>query len=212
MLVAQRRYAELVPALLDARDRFEEPFAQHYHPRRAPAPARLGAGPDARRHLKLAESSPSRGCHHRLQHLRAALDSLPEGEADLAFDRPVAAQLVGVLRTADRHLEEGDPAAAIAVLERPLTWDLHEAHSLGRLAAAHLAQPATSAVERFRKALALATFVDCLETNFGGGRREGLAPGLAWPEARMEALRHEAIAWLEADQGVERTPVWTEDF
>jgi hypothetical protein len=212
MLVAQRSYAELVTALVDGRDRFEEPFVQHYHHLLATAHARLGDVDEAHRHLKLAESIPAYTCTNRLRHLRAALDSLPGGADDLAFDSPLAAQLVAVLRAADRHMQDGEAAAAVAVLERPLTWDLHEVHSLGRLAAAHLALPATSAAERFRKALALATFVECLDTYTGGGRREGMAPGLAWPEAQIQGLRDEALAWLEVDQGVKRTPTWTEDF
>jgi hypothetical protein len=210
LLVARREWPALLAALDAAGpERFEGPFLQHYHHLRATAYARAGDVDEALRHLALAEalsSAPGSHCGHA--HLRTAFDSLPGGADDLAFDSPTSAQLVAVLRAADARMAGGDAAGAIEVLERPLTWDLREVHSLGRLAAAHLALPAASAAERFRRGLALATFIECMESDSGGSRREGLAPGLAWTEDRLDALRTAAIAWMEAEQGTARAPSW----
>jgi hypothetical protein len=206
LLIARRAWPELLAAL-DARPEcFEGPFLQHYHHLRATAHARAGDVDEALRHLTLAEALTSTTmsyvlCSHRLTHLRRALDSLLGGPDDLAFDSPTGAQLVAVLLTADIRMAEGDVVGAIAVLERPLTWDLLEVHSLGRLTAAYLDLVTPSAAACFRKALALATFVECTDSDYGGNRREGLAPGLAWTEERLAALRTAAIAWLEAEQG-----------
>jgi hypothetical protein len=148
-------------------------------------------------------------CYTRLKSLRQALDSLPGAADDLAPDRPMAAQLVAVILAADARLAAGDPAGAIAVLERPLTWDLREVHSLCRLAAAHLELEAGTPAARFRKALALATFVECVDDAVIANRREGLAPGLSWSEDRIQALLSASIAWLTADQGAPRALSWT---
>jgi tetratricopeptide (TPR) repeat protein len=211
LLVARRAWDEVVNAVGAARERFVDPYVQHYHHLLATAHARLGDVDEALRHLTVAESLPPGACITRINHLRAALDSLPGAADDLGFDRPMAAQLVSILHAADLRMAEGDPAAAVAVLERPLTWDLREVHSLGRLATAYLELPAPTAAERLRKAMALACFVDCMDNDNGGRRHEGLAPGRAWPEDRLYALRTQAVAWLEADQGTTRTASWTED-
>ncbi len=212
VLVARRAWPELIEAL-DALgpSPFQGSSLQHYHHLRATAHAHVGDLDEARRHLTVAESMGPVQCSARLAQLREALDSLPGGADDLSFDRPTGAQLVAVLFAADRRMAEGDTAGAVEVLERPLIWDLREVHSLSRLAAAYLTLLATSPAERFRKALALATFLECVDEDGARGRSEGLAPGQAWPEARIDALRTEAIAWMEAEQGTARGPEWTRE-
>jgi hypothetical protein len=145
-----------------------------------------------------------------MSHLHRALDSLSGAAGDLAFDGPTGAQLVAALSAADARMASGDAAGVIAILERPLTWDLHEVNALSRLAAAWLALETSSAGERFRKALTLATFAECMDDDHGG-RREALAPGLAWSEERLAALHEAAVAWLEADQGTARSEAWKAD-
>jgi len=205
LLVARRAWPELLAALDAGTGLFETPFIQHYHHLAATAHARLGDVDEALRHLTLAEAYTANyghgHCSYRLLQLRQGFDSLPGAADDLSFDRPTSAQLVAVLRAADIRLTDGDPAGAVAILERPLTWDLHELHSLSRLAAAYLDLPTPSAAARFRKALALATFAECSDDDHHDARREGLAPGLGWPEERIAALRTAAVAWLRADQG-----------
>jgi len=211
LIVARRAWRELIEALDAAGpSRFEGPFLQHYHHLQATAYARLGDVDEALRHLTVAESLEIYLCTARLPHLRQALESLPGGADDLDVDRPTSAQLVAILLTADARLAAGDVAGAITVLERPLTRDLQEVHSLSRLAAAYLALEARTPAERFRKSMGLARFVECIELDRGGRRAEGLAPGLAWSEDRIAALHQAALAWLEAEQGTARAPWWRE--
>jgi hypothetical protein len=212
LLVARHAWDELLPKLYAEAGRFRGPMVQHYYHLLATAHARAGDVDEALRYLATAEAlnadyRAGYRCSPSLTALRKALDSLPGGADDLSFDRPICAQLVAVLHAADRLLGEGNPAGAIVVLERPLVWDLFEVHSLSRLTAAWLEIRAQTPAERFRKALALATFVTTVEDD-RGGRREGLAPSLAWSEERIGALREAAVAWLVADQGVARAASW----
>ena len=183
---------------------------KHHHHLRATAHAALGYLDEARRALALAEAIPGGGCAEPLKPLRAALDALvdPITPDDLARDRPGVRQSLAVLQAADARLALGDAAGAIALLERPLIWDLAEAQSLARLAAAYLELSCVTPGERLRKALALATFLDCAGNPLGDDRREALAPGMLYAEARIDALRRAALVWMEADQGVERAPLW----
>ncbi len=215
MLVARRAWRELDEALAAAGPAaFVGPVEQHYHHLRATACARFGDVDEARRHLAAAEAVPGIHCHVRLTQLRAALASFTEPQGppsdELAFDRPTSAQLFAVVRAADARLDAGDPAGAIAILERPLIWDLREVVSLSRLAAAYLALPCPSPAERFRRSIALACFIECVEGDQGGDRRESLAPGLCWTEERLAELCKAAIAWMEAEQGVARAAGWRE--
>jgi hypothetical protein len=185
----------------------------HYHHLVAVARAAVGDLDEARRHVALARAVPTAmagvpgPCASRVDILQKALDALgtPPAPDDLATDAPAERQIVAVLHAADERLARGDAAGAVAVLERPLVWDVAEAQSLARLAAAYLDLPAATPADRFRKALALATFVGCMKER---DRSEMLAPGLLWGEDRLRALTQAAIAWLESDQGVPRGPSW----
>jgi hypothetical protein len=210
LLVTRRAHRELAAALEAAgADHFTGPALQHYHHLAALTHATLGDLDAARRHLEQARALPGH-CGMQLVTLGKALDALAEpvtGE-DLALDRPAGPQIVAVLQAADARLAQGDAAGAVALLERPLVWDLHETQSLSRLAAAYLDLACDTAGERFRKALSLAAFLECVENDHGRDRREALAPGMAWTEERIEALRRSAVAWMEADQGMPREASW----
>jgi hypothetical protein len=214
LLVARRAWGELRDALQAAGTAsFPGKMEQHYHHLLATAHTHEGDLEAARRHLELAEAIRDMQCGYRLGPLRQAFDSLtsaPGASGDLAFDRSSYAQIAAVLRAADACLAQGDPAGAIAILERPVVWDLREVHTLCRLAAAHLDLPCSTAADRFRRAFALATFVECVADDRGGNRSEAPVPGLAWAEERIVALRDASIAWLEADQGVPRAEAWLE--
>ena len=216
LLAARYAFAELVPELEAAGPgRFSGQALDHFHHLLALSRAALGDLDEARRQIALADASahPMSPCLSQLKPLRAALDALvlPVTDEDLALDRPTVRQHVAVLRAADERLAAGDPAGAVAILERPLIWDVHEAQSLARLAAAYLDLPSPTAGDRLRKALALATFFGCVASSRVGERDDMLAPGTAYGEARIEALRSAALAWLEADQGVPRAPMWIQD-
>lgn len=210
-LIARRHaFRELSDALeATGPEPFTGPALQHYHHLRAMAFAALGELGEARRHLDLGKERLG-FCGAQLEQLRAALDALvnPVTADDLGEGQPAVRQLIAVLHAADERLSVGDAAGAIAVLERPLVWDLCEVQSLARLAAAYLELPSETPGEALRKALTLATFLGCVENHIGGDRREMLAPGVAYAEARIESLRRAALAWMEADQGAPRALGW----
>lgn len=211
ILARQHAFRELSGELEAAEPaRFAGPTLQHYHHLRATAYAALGDLDEGRRHLEQALAIPVGCCGPQLEQLRKTLVALvdPVTSDDLGEDRPAGRQLVAVLHAADVRLSQGDAAGAIVVLERPLVWDLREVQTLARLAAAYLERSCATPGERFRKALALATFLDCVESLHGGDRREMLAPGVAYAEDRIDALGCAALAWMEADQGVPRAPGW----
>jgi hypothetical protein len=216
VLAARYAFAELVPELEAAGPaRFTGQALDHYHHLFALSRAALGDFDEARRQIALAEATalPVSNCMVQIKALRAALDALaePVTDEDLALDRPTVRQHAAVLKAADERLAAGDPAGAIAVLERPLIWDVQEAQSLARLATAYLELPSGTPGERLRKALALATFVACTRCDQSNDRQEMLAPGRAWGEARIATLERAAIAWLDADQGVPRAAGWTKE-
>ncbi len=112
-------------------------------------------------------------------------------------DQPLVRQLLGAIKTADSALAAGDPAAAIAALERPVAWRTVESQTAGRLAAAYLAAPEPAdAASRYRRRLALAFFLQA----FGAGP-EILLPGLSWEKERLEELAGRIRAWLDGLPG-----------
>jgi hypothetical protein len=216
VLVGERRAWGELGERIDAIDPGPLPAAvqQHLHHLRALSHAVGGDLSAARQEIErgLAFNDPlaASTCRSFLTKLETTLAALvePVTEDDLAFDRPATRQLVAVLRAADARLAAGDPTGALVLLERPLVWDLREAQSLSRLAAAHLVRPAVGAGERLRKALALGAFLGCVDTGHGNGRPEELAPGLVYPEPQIDALREAARAWMVEDQGVPIVPGW----
>lgn len=99
------------------------------------------------------------------------------------------------VRAADRALAAGDPQAAQRAIDIPRVWDAEEVQSMARLAEAHLRLAPTESAGQFRKASALARFV---ETNRPPPARNELPMlGATWSAERLAAIEHAAIAWLD---------------
>lgn len=211
VLAARRSFS----ALRDALDRAgPEGFAgntvQHFHHLHGVAAGALGDLDAARHHLAKAKAFSYGPCSHSLQGLQTSVDALsePVTDEDLALDRPVARQHVAILQAADERLARGDAEGALAILERPLVWDLRDCQALARVAEAHLALCPTTRGGRFRKALALAAFANSLIDNRLGQRSEMLAPGRRYEEERLIAIKDRAIEWIEVDHPGPRDPRW----
>ncbi len=119
-------------------------------------------------------------------------------------DQPVVRQLMGAIRFADLALAAGDPASALAALDRRVVWDEEELQSAARLAVAYLETPASEGGERFRKQLALAFFQHVYQAR-EGAVTEILLPELNWDASRLAEIEGRARAWLERDSDAQRS-------
>ncbi len=135
------------------------------------------------------------GCMLRLLvHLTRPMSDPPEAH-EHSPDQPVVRQLLGAMRLADRALAAGDPATALAAIDRRAVWHQAEVQSAARLAAAYLELSASDPGERYRKRLALALFQDVFKA-----RKQALVeislPGLSWDEERLTEVANRALSWL----------------
>ncbi len=107
----------------------------------------------------------------------------------------IAAWIIGACVEADAAIGASDPVAAIHVLHRPPLLGGREVQGLARLAAAHLAVPASDAIARFQKALALMEFVHRHEVprTF----REELPLRARWPTEHLDALATTCKRWMD---------------
>lgn len=208
ILAIQRAWPELLAALRETDPAsFGPELQQHHHHLRSITAAVLGDLDEARS-AHAAALATGGGCDlTTLGHVLSELEA-PLTPEDLRHDTPTVRQHLAALRAADARLAAGDPAGAIDLLERPLVWHLSEAQSLARLVEAHLALPCATPADRFRRALALASFAEVSRDTRVSGRHEALVPGNMWPEDRLASLLERSHAWLEADQGVPRAPGW----
>ncbi len=132
-----------------------------------------------------------------LIHLTRPMSDPPEPH-EHSLDQPVVRQLLGAIRLADRALAAGDPAAALAAVDRWVVWHQAEPQSAGRLAAAYLELSVPDPGERFRKRLALALFEHARQAE----ERKLVnlfLPGLSWDEDRLTDVGRRARVWLEED-------------
>ncbi len=132
-----------------------------------------------------------------LIHLTRPMSDPPEPH-EHSLDQPVVRQLLGAIRLADRALATGDPAAALAAVDRRAVWHQAEPQSAGRLAAAYLELSVSDPGERFRKRLALALFKHARQAK-KRALVNILLPGLSWDEDRLTEVGRRARAWLEED-------------
>ncbi|MCP4656474.1 MAG: hypothetical protein GY856_13765 [bacterium] len=121
----------------------------------------------------------------------------PSAASEWGPDQPLVRQLLGAIRTADRALEAGDAAAALATLDCSAVWQGSEMQSAARLAAASLETTPRNPAERFRKRLALAFFCDLHGIRHQLVRKELQLPGLAWDQPQLERIEQRARAWLD---------------
>ena len=128
------------------------------------------------------------GCH---------LDDLLEAIRPLRDENDPCSPL-GRLRAAideaDACLLRDDLPGARAALGRRIVWEGGEVQSLARLAEVELRAEPGSEVGIFRKALALARFLDVHRTT--GLRQDLPLPGTSWPAPRLANIEARAQGWL----------------
>lgn len=117
----------------------------------------------------------------------------------------IGATLTAV-RTAEAAMEAGDPAAAVAALERPDTFRGVDRQSAARLAAAWLEVPAATPLQRLRKSIDLGRFLEA-QWAIAHGREHDIpmAPH-RWTDERLDALARRCEQWLEGGGDEVRPP------
>lgn len=149
-------------------------------------------------HLRRSGAMPSPACHVRtVVAMLDALDGSPAPEDVVDDATYVSAQTGGVVRrilAADRCLEAGDSAGAIAALDHALMWRAEELQSAARLAAAYLESP----VESFAKWLALAALGGIRHALSGGDAHDLPLGERTWEKYRLDELERRAGEWLDS--------------
>jgi superfamily II DNA or RNA helicase len=115
-------------------------------------------------------------------------------------DRNDSCSPLGLLRAAigeaDACLVREDLAGARAAIDRRIVWQGGEVQSLARLAEVELRAEPDRALGRFRKALALARFLDA-HRMFAEMRKDLPLQGTSWSAPRIADLETRAQAWLD---------------
>jgi hypothetical protein len=138
--------------------------------------------------------------HCRLDELLAVLRPLrDDGDPSSPLGRLRAA-----IHEADAGLLCDDLPSARAAIDRRIVWQSGEVQSLARLAEVELRAEPDRAAGRFRKALALARFLDAHRTSTS--RKDLPVPGTAWAAPRIAELEQRAQAWLDRLGAPEATP------
>jgi hypothetical protein len=158
--------------------------------------ALLAAGESERAAAVISEGLRESEGSCKLRELLDLAVSLPESEAAFA-DSSAIMQLRMAVRSADACLSRGDVEGARAAIDRPVVWRAEEVQSLSRLAEAYLQWEPTDGAWQFRKALALARFLDA-ERSDVPIRKELIFPGVMWPATRLADVEKRAQAWLDA--------------
>ena len=99
------------------------------------------------------------------------------------------------IREADACLARDDLPGARAAIDQRIVWESGEVQSLARLVEVELRAEADPAVGCFRKALALARFLDAHRAK--AFRKDLPLPGTSWPASRIADLEARAQAWLD---------------
>ena len=128
------------------------------------------------------------GCH--LDDLLAAIRSFRDEKGPCS---PLG-RLRAAIYEADACLLRDDLPGARAALGGRIVWEGGEVQSLARLAEVELRAEPGSAVGIFRKALALARFLDVYRTT--GLRMDLPLPGTSWPAPRLADIEARAQGWL----------------
>ncbi len=120
----------------------------------------------------------------------------PPDADEWAPGEPAVRRLLGAIRTADRALADGDPAAARAALDRRDVRFHNELQIAARRASLYLDLPAATAADRFDQRVALAYYAHLrkLETFM---RHNLFLPGLQWDDERLQELEERVFARLE---------------
>jgi tetratricopeptide (TPR) repeat protein len=119
----------------------------------------------------------------------------PPEPGEWGVDQPLLRQLVGAIRTAERAHRDGDLAAAVAALDRPVVWASSELQSLARLAALVLESPARAPAELFHKRLIVAHFC-AVYVSLGSCATRFDLPGVTMEMGEVEGLAERGLAWL----------------
>ncbi len=123
--------------------------------------------------------------------LLAAIRALRDDKDPGSSLRPLRA----AIHEADACLLRDDMPGARAAIDRRIVWQSGEVQSLARLAEVELRSESNGPVSRFRKAQALARFLDAQRVM--GLRSELPVPGAIWGVPRLADLEARAQAWLD---------------
>lgn len=173
---------------------------QHQHFHHLMTLARLHGGDLEAAHAACLRGLAVEGgqCHlETLEHLTRPTPNPPAPE-EWSADQPLTRRLVGVIRTADHALAQGDREAARVALDRPdIRWQ-RELQSAARRAKAYLERgPAATPADRFDERFALAFFVH-LQQQETWLHHDVELPGLHWGEEKLAALAEAAAERLDA--------------
>lgn len=121
----------------------------------------------------------------------------PEGD-----DADVLRELRAAIDDTDGRLLRDEPARA--AIDRPIVWNSREVQSLARLAEMELSVEPEDDAGKFRKALALARFLDAHRA-VAVARRELILPGASWSSERLADVEVRAQGWLDRLGGREES-------
>lgn len=195
--VVGRRWQELIATLapMDPSTMPETP-RKHWHHLLAAAYFVTGDGARGRQHIAEGVSLPGRCDFTALQEIGGASAEEPP-PAEVPIDRTPIQQYTMIIRAADVCLARDDLDGVLALFERQVVWESYEVQSMARLAAAHLARPVVTDVDRVRAAVALAHFTIAVAIEPVNHCDEVVVPGAVWPRERLVELAQRAKAWLE---------------
>lgn len=133
-----------------------------------------------------------------IEELLALCVPLSDTERTWSKEGIVSRAWLAQVKDADEALERKDPGAARRAVDVTPVWEAHEVQSLARLTEAYLGEGQLgSAVDPFRKALALMSFCELFDARKSIHRRDVPLPRATWPDEKLKPLYMRAVRWVE---------------
>jgi hypothetical protein len=150
--------------------------------------------------LEDGKKKEGRCFYHRLLDLARPL---PEPLPDEMWDgeQPPLRQLIGAVCVADRRLADGDVKGAIDAIDRRVVWRYREPQSGARLAMAYLRLAEDGPAQRFRKGLALASYVEVHREMLQQPGKVVPLPRHTLDDGRLSEVSEAARGWLVENLG-----------